>query len=408
MWKKIYFCAVFGLLFCLGMGILFVVEQDEISWIENRDMATNQDLKLSDLKSGAFQKTLEDVLVDQFPSRYTFVTLKNKFEYLSSSAFQQGQDNELTLHPVGTDSVYQIGQSQLLTQGIMEYSETTASRIERRIEQMNQLQKDYPDIKMVVYKPTQLHETDLLAEANQIQAAGDAYSKIFKNKLELDYDEFVIDSLETYEECFYWTDHHWNHMGSYIGYTQIMKLLFGQDAEVLEPQDLSCENGLKFFGTFSSRTGYVTEGSPFCVYRFDLPEYKIYNLNGEMEVSNTNTFFDAEEHNEMDYHYNIAYKVGDGYTRIVNEANTGKENLLIIGDSYAGPVLPLLAKDFHEITLIYPINYTSLTGSEFNYDQFLRENKVDKVLFMYTIENYFYADEWGERYLAFDVVREGE
>ena len=95
-------------------------------------------------------------------------------------------------------------------------------------------------------------------------------------------------------------------------------------------------------------------------------------------------------------------------TKIVNEANLGKESILIIGDSYAGPVLPLLAKDFYEITLIYPINYISLTGNVFNYDEFIRENDVDKILFMYTIENYFYADEWGERYLAFDVVREEE
>ncbi|MBR5290996.1 MAG: hypothetical protein IKU28_08420 [Erysipelotrichaceae bacterium] len=405
MWKKIYFVAVIGLLFSLGAGILFFVDQEEISWIENRDMATNQDLKSASLATGAFQKKLEDILVDQFPSRYTFVTLKNKFEYQSASVFNDGKENSLELRPVGTDHVYQIGDSQLLTQAVMEYSEVTASRIERRIEQMNQLQKDYPEIEMVVYKPTQLHETSLLDEDNGVKGAGPSYSKIFQSKLELDYDEFVIDSMETYEECFYWTDHHWNHMGSYIGYTQIMKLLFKEDAQILEPQDLSCENNLKFYGTFSSRTGYVTEGSPFCVFRYDLPEYKIYNLDGEMEVSNTNTFFDLDEHNEMDYHYNVAYKVGDGYTRIVNEANEGKESLLIIGDSYAGPVLPLLAKDFYEITLIYPINYTSLTKTEFNYDQFIRENDVDKILFMYTIENYFYADEWGERYLAFDIVR---
>ena len=131
-------------------------------------------------------------------------------------------------------------------------------------------------------------------------------------------------------------------------------------------------------------------------------ENKFKNLHSE----NTNTFFDAIAHEEMDYHYNIAYKVGDGLTKIVNEDNAGKESILIIGDSYAGPVLPLLAKDFYEITLIYPINYTSLTGYEFNYDAFIRENDVDKILFMYTIENYFYSDEWGDRYLAFDVVRE--
>ncbi|MBE6107677.1 MAG: hypothetical protein E7192_03460 [Erysipelotrichaceae bacterium] len=404
--KKIFSVGVIALLFALGLKILLFTDQQSISYRENRDLATNTQLHLSDISSGKFQSVLEEILMDQFPQRYTFVTLKNEMEYNSVSFLYQMIENDYVLNPIGTDGIYQIGNSSVLAQGTMEYSDVTASRIERRIEQMNQLQKDYPEIEMFVYKPTQLHESSILDDANGIVSAGAAYSEIFKSQLDLPYDEFVLDSFDLYQDCFYWTDHHWNHKGSYIGYTQIMELMFGDDADVLVPLEESDCDDLKFFGTFSSRSGYVTEGSPFSVYRFDLPEYKIYNLNGEMEISNTNTFFEADYHEEMDYHYNIAYKVGDGYTKIVNEDNAEKESLLIIGDSYAGPVLPLLAKDFYEITLIYPINYTSLTGNEFNYDAFIRENDVDKILFMYTIENYFYSDEWGDRYLAFDVIRE--
>ena len=408
MTKKIFSVGVLALLFALGLKILLFTDQQAISFRENRDLATNEQLNLSDIGNGKFQSKLEDILMDQFPQRYAFVTLKNEMEYNSVSFLYQMIENEFVLNPIGTDGIYQIGNSQVLAQGVMEYSELTASRIARRIEQMNQLQKDYPEIEMFVYKPTQLHESSILNEANGVISAGAAYSEIFKSQLELPYDEFVLDSFDLYQDCFYWTDHHWNHKGSYIGYAQIMKLMFGNDVDLLVPLEESDCNGLKFYGTFSSRSGYVTDGSPFSVYRYDLPEYKIFNLNGEMEVANTNTFFDADYHEEMDYHYNIAYKVGDGLTKIVNEANLGKESILIIGDSYAGPVLPLLAKDFYEITLIYPINYISLTGNVFNYDEFIRENDVDKILFMYTIENYFYADEWGERYLAFDVVREEE
>lgn len=403
--KKIVSLGIILFLAFLGFKILFFTDQQPISYLENRDLVTNQDLSINDIKNGHFQSVLEDILMDQFPNRYTFVKLKNKFDYESVAFLYHFLDNPVLLNPI-SDSIYQLGDTNILTQAVLQYSDTIAERISRRIDQMNQLQKDYPEIEMVVYKPTQLHETSLLDEANGVEGAGKYLSEIFKTELELDYDEFDLNSIEQYQECFYWTDHHWNHQGSYIGYTQIMKLLFKDEAEILTPLDISDNNGLKFYGTFSSRSGYVTEGSPFYVYKFDLPNYKMYNLNGEMEISNTNTFFEQKNHNEMDYHYNIAYKVGDGYTKIVTEGNEDKENLLIIGDSYAGPILPLLAKDFYEITLIYPINYTSLTGTHFNYDQFISENKVDKILFMYTIENYFYSDEWGDRYIEFDIVRE--
>lgn len=403
--KKIFCISIILFLFLLGVKILFFSQQETISYFENRDLSTNADLKVNEIISGRFQENLENILVDQFPNRFTFVRLKNKLDYNSVSILYDYLDNPLMLNPI-SDSIYQLGNSNVLTQEVIEYSDEVAERIRRRIEQMNQLQRDYPDIKMVVYKPTQLHETSLLDKVNGVEGAGKYYSDIFKNELELDYDEFEISSIEQYKDCFYWTDNHWNHLGSYIGYTQIMKLLFDDEADILVPQDISDNNGLKFYGTFSSRSGYVTDGSPFYVYRFDLPSYDMYNLDGWMEISNTNTFFDTEDHNEMDYHYNIAYKVGDGFTKIVTPGNEDKENLLVIGDSYAGPILPLLAKDFYEITLIYPLNYTALASCQFNYDWYIDENKINKILFMYTIENYFYSDTDGDRYLEFDIIRE--
>ena len=107
---------------------------------------------------------------------------------------------------------------------------------------------------------------------------------------------------------------------------------------------------------------------------------------------------------EMDYHYNVAYRVGDGYTHIHSENTTGN-SILIIGDSYAGPVLPLLTSVFEDIWLIYPTNYKALTGSDFNYDEFLENHDVSHLLIMYTIENYYLSDEWGDRYKDFDVIR---
>lgn len=405
MGKKFFCVGIFAILFLLGVNILFISEHSDISYLENREMATSEDFAGTSVLDRSFQNTLNDVLMDQWPDRYSLVYQKKKIEYEFVNIFYKLLKNDMLLNPIGSGYVNQIGNSSVLTTSPLLYHEEWAERIVRRIAQINQLQEDYPDIDVAVYHPTQLSEKDFFDKANGIESAGAYYESLFA-QLEVRYDQFDLDSFDQYTEYFYTTDHHWNHKGSYKGYVDIMTM-YGFEDLILKPIDETDKNGLRFYGTYSSQTGFVTEGSLFSVYRFDLPEYTMENLNGEMEIENTNTFFDKEVNDEMDYHYNVAYKVGDGYTHIHSE--NGKENsILIIGDSYAGPVLPLLTSAFKDIWLIYPTNYIALTGNQFNYDEFIETHEVSHILIMYTIENYYTSDEWGERYLDFDVIRKVE
>lgn len=402
MYKKIYAVLILSLFLVLGIYIVFIKEHEDISYIENRDYKTRYDLNIKNILNGEFQNNLDEVLMDQFPNRISLVEQKKKTEYNFLNIFYKMLRNPMLLNPIGDGYVNKIGNSDILMTSPLVYHKEWEERILRRIDQINKLQEDYPDIGIYVYKPTQIHETDFFDDANGIESAGELYGKLY-DKLNVPYDAFKINEFDDYSEYFYTTDHHWNNRGSYLGYTEIINLMF-DDEEILKPLDESCKNGLKFYGTYSSQSGFVTEGSDFCVYKFDLPSYRISDLNGEIEISNTNTFYDAEINQSLDYYYNIAYKVGDGYTHITSE-NIEKENILIIGDSYGGPILPLLAEHFYNIYFIYPTNYKALTGNDFNYDEFLDTHDIDKILFMYTIENYYLSDQWGDRYLDFDVIR---
>lgn len=402
MGRKVFSILIFAVLFLLGIKIVFLSEHIDISYLENREMTTIQDVKESSFSDGSFQSALDNLLMDQWPERYTFVSLKKKTEYEFVNIFYKLLSNDMLLNPIGSGYVNQIGNSSVLTTSPLIYHEDWEQRISNRVTQINQLAKDYPDIQVGVYHPTQISEKDFFDEANGIESAGAYYESLFK-ELDVTYDQFDLNSFDEYTDYFYTTDHHWNHKGSYQGYRDIMTM-FGFEDLILEPVDETYKNGLKFYGTYSSQTGFVTEGSPFGVYKFDLPEYTIENLDGEIEIENSNTFFDKEVLDEMDYHYNVAYRVGDGYTHIHSENTTGN-SILIIGDSYAGPVLPLLTSVFDDIWLIYPTNYKALTGSDFNYDEFLENHDVSHLLIMYTIENYYLSDEWGDRYKDFDVIR---
>lgn len=404
MYKKVFGSFIILSLFALGLYSIFFSAQEEISYVENREFATTDEIHITEFFNGNFQNTIENVLTDQFYDRYVFVKQKNKVEYLFVNSFYNLLSNEMLLNPIGSGYVNQIGNSDILTTSPLIYNETNANRIYRRIDQINKFQEDHPELSVYVYKPTQLNESSFFDEANGFLGAGPEYGRIFEENLNVRYDKFVLSSFDEYPENFYTTDHHWNHQGSYTGYTQIANLLFENNVNILKPIDTNCKENVRFFGTYSSQSGYVTPGSKFCVYKFDLPEYQMYNLNGEMEIKNTNVFFDKDVTDTMGYFYNEAYVTGDGYTKIVTEY-TDKENILIIGDSYGGPILPLLAEHFHEITFIYPTNYKALVGENFNYDNYVTENKINKVLIMYTIENYFLSDQWGDRYLDFDVYR---
>jgi len=400
--KKVFVIVILAFLFLTGIYVIFK-KQTSISYVENREYVTNQELLASDFSSGEFQANLDSLLADQIPDRFSFVMFKNKVEYQFVNLFYHFLKNPLLLNPIGDSNINQIGNSNILMTEPLKYNEEWENRIKARIDQINDFASDYPDLNVYVYHPTQISETSFLDEANGLTSAGLYYESLFKN-LKVPYDQFDLNSFDDYPNYFYYSDHHWNNRGSYKGYVDIANLMGIEN--VLKPLAENCHDGLTFSGTYSSQSGFVTEAGPFCVYQFDLPDYSMDNLDGPMEISNTNTFFNAEIKQSLDYYYNIAYKVGDGYTHLHNDSGNGK--LLIIGDSYAGPILPLLINNYQDIYFVYPINYKSITKEDFIYDTFIEENDIDDLLIMYTIENYFTSDEWGPRYLDFDIKREEE
>lgn len=403
--EKIFTLIVLLTLTLTSIYSLFVKEQETISYVENRTFKTNLDLHISDMLNGIFESNLETILSDQFYNRYSFVKNKNLVNYSFVNFLYQMIENPLVLNPVGDTYVNQIGSTQVLMSKPILYSDVINQRIIDRANQINKIASDYPEVEFFVYKPTQIQEKDFFDEANGIKSGGNTYEESLSTTLNVPYSSFRINSIEDYGNYFYTTDHHWNNRGSYKGYLDIMQMIFGNTVPPLVPIDETCKENLKFFGTYSSQSGFVNDGSPFCVFKFDLPEYMVYSDGVLNEDPNdTNKFFDMTISEEMDYHYNRAYGLGNGFVHL-ETANDKNENILIIGDSYAGPILPLMTPQFDNIYFVYPINYKGIFKEEFMYDSFIKENNITKVLFMYTIENYFLSDEWGDRYVDFDVKR---
>lgn len=396
------------LLLFLGLYSFFRNDQVEISEIEKRLLNTNVNLLEYSIFSNYFTNTFENIIADQFYNRYYFVNMKNKLNFKFIDIVLSQKDNPLSLSRIGDSPIYRIGNSNYLTPFPILYDEVIEERLIDRANQINQLAEDYSTVKFFVYKPTQIFETSFFDQANGIESAGKIYDQILKDYLNVPYDSFEFYTFSDYPKYQYFSDHHWNHEGIDRGYREIVELMKGADEETLEPQEENCFNGLKFSGTYTSLSGFITEGAPFCVYRYNLPEY-IYWVNGEFvyDIHDTNAFFHMDIKDDKANLYENAYGFGSGLVEVKSNSSQD-ENLLIIGDSYAPAIIPLLAKHYNHIFLVNPLRYAQVYGKDFTYDDFIVNNAIENVLFMYVIENYYASDEWGERYKSFDIHRSEE
>ena len=128
-----------------------------------------------------------------------------------------------------------------------------------------------------------------------------------------------------FSEYFYRTDHHWNYLGSYRAYRELLSFLGCTDAP-LEPT--ATETLGEFSGSKAAGTGLDIFSEPFTVYRFAYPEMTV-TRNGEP----------ADDYGRQDavpgelaLSYGAFYGGDDGEI-IFDTGRTDRENVLVIGES---------------------------------------------------------------------------
>jgi hypothetical protein len=401
------FIVVFVSLLLLNSIYIFVLkEQQSLSYIENRNLFTLDTLASDAFPELSFQNHLEKVLEDQILYRYEIVQLKKNINYFFSSLLIPLNSDDSILNPIGeTGTLKRVGTSNYIIKALMEYEERIEERVQRRIIQYNDISRAFPDTDFYVYYPQQAHESDIFNLSNEQESYGAQVEAFFEELLEINYKKLEYDTVEEFKSMFYASDHHWNHLGSYQAYLDIMSM-FDDTVKPIEPVSVDCS--YSFHGTFSTQTGFVLAPDTFCLYDFNLENYEIIQ-DGELiaEPIGTQYFYSkADEFNPNTYFYNVAYPYSGAMRHYSSEINT--QSILVVGDSYMPPILPLLSQHYGNVYALQPFVYYSNNRVRFDYYKFIAENKIDKVLFMPTIENYFFDDEYGKRFEAFDVLPMGE
>ena len=68
--EQIFPILILIILALTSINSIFVKDQEMISYVENRNLKTNQDLHPRELLNGVFESTIETILTDQFYDRY--------------------------------------------------------------------------------------------------------------------------------------------------------------------------------------------------------------------------------------------------------------------------------------------------------------------------------------------------
>ena len=373
-----------GTIAVLLAGMLFALLQPVTeNQYENRPAVALPRFSISSAAAGAFQDELESALHDQLPGA---MVLEQTYQSGLSAIILDAVFAQSRARP---DAYYQFNDLMLYHGDIVYapmYADSSMSELLPRIANINTALAAHPQLRFYVLYIEK--DTDLDFETGTHTGVAD----VLRTHLWLPQshiDVYSVDSFDDFRSNFYRTDHHWNRIGSYAGYLQVLDLLGKTDP--LTPTDTRHMSD-DFCGAKAISSGaaaYFSE--PFDVYTFDFPPMDIYvNGVGPADYGRQNIEWDDEEFGPVSYGGFYGFDYGEVAFHTKNE---GAGNLLIIGDSFDNAILKLLAGHFENLYAVDLRAYEEDTGKAFSFSRYLSAHRIDTVLFMGNID-YFLLDSF--------------
>lgn len=250
--------------------------------------------------------------------------------------------------------------------------------LDKQLDYLDRLYQRYPELNYYLYMGTRLQDTELYAEMIQSPASTYAYFQRFTQELNPAYqfDYLRIDSLEDRMKKIYRTDHHWTAYGAYEGYQQIINMMNDVVPEVGDPVEYNIVkiDGIKWLGSLSS--GIRDEAYMDDFYVFDnnaLPK----GINGRIAMKMQFESWRKGNYPTGDVTYDYYGSYFNPQNQYTCNNNTG-HNLLIIGDSYAWSIAPLIAAHYDN-TYCYLKPFME-DHMERDYKAIIEENDITDVL----------------------------
>lgn len=312
--------AVF-IVFIFGIAAATVISKDrKFSEMENRNLAQQPEFSFKNLKEGKFTEELESYISDQLFLKDTFVSLKTDCDRAAFKSYQNG--------------IYFSDNGYILQQ----YTENRA-QIDENIGCIN----DFADKLSVpvdfILAPNSISvNSDLLpfgALNDDQRKSIEHIEKILSNNVHL----YSTDSAQYYK-----TDHHWTSEAAKTAFEEYFK----GSGQQLVPISYEVEKIKDFYGTLYSKapSGFI---KPDELHLYTNPNGK-YSVEYVKENKTSDSLYDRSFIDKKDK-YSTFFGGNFSQIRIKTNASSGQK-VLVLKDSYANAMMPFLADQYSEITMI--------------------------------------------------------
>ena len=362
----VFLCLTVCFCFIIGVGGLvnFIAKDRDFSESENRVLASFPKLTLSSIADGTFMKNFETYMSDQFVLRDRMISLKSYFDRLSGLRESNG--------------VY-IGDDGFLIEKPSKY---TAKKAKAMTKSINSFMKKYPEItKMVAISPNASYiYSEKLPSGIELHSQ---YSELrgILNRLEGENYSFLnvtkaLKNAKEKSDVFYRTDHHWTTRGAYAVFKAIADK-WNLDRSQVKYKFLTVSSD--FEGTLASKTGIHDKKDKIEIC---LPENSegSYIVSYESQDKRTTSLFEPSKLQQKN-----KYEVflGGNYDKVViDTVSKSRATLLIIKDSYANCLIPMLTPYFAKIIVVDPRYMTDSIHTVMD------EYNISHVLFLYNLNTF--------------------
>jgi len=351
------FCGLFAAAFVANILIV----PPDYSEEENRYLAEFPEFSFKELFYGDYTMDLENFIRDRFFARDFWVGLKAGSEVVlqkkENNSVIFGDDGYLMEDPGVIDAEHKAENLEKV-EAFIEKNESAGKHAyvalvpNAMLAMKDKLPSTYP-IDSLLGSVLELEEKESL---NPIKLFDAIYS-------------------HSNEYIYYRTDHHWTSLGAYYAYVEICNQL-GVTPRSLKEFTITTVSD-DFLGTMYSKSGAKWSKSD-SVEIFEVPG-NTYSVTLDGEIKSDSMFF--TDHLEKKDKYSVYLDGNHALAKIENPNGNGKK-ILLVKDSFAHALAPLLAADFSEVHMIDLRYYRgSVSG-------YMDENRIRDVVLLYGATNF--------------------
>lgn len=350
----VLFCGFIGI-----MGLMYLLlPKNSFSALEKRELEKSPELAWETLISGEFGAELENYMADHMPGRNFFVGLGAYYDRL------MGQQPTKDVYVAEDDRLVEKPAIWDLTQ------------VEKNMRYVNKFAAsvDVPVDFMIVPSAGFILE-DSIKGIHDDYTDDDIIDRIYDLRGE---NVRCLDLTGLYQnasnggELYYRTDHHWTSYGAYKAYEAYMQCL-GREYRAQDGFTIETHSG--FRGSIYSRSGlWLTPAENMELWYGS--NLRVETGNG---IHNGPFYYDRLKDADM---YTVFLNGNQPIVRIYNESNAGKGKILVIRDSYANCIGPMLAESYEEVVMVDLRYYKN------SLSQMVAEEGFDNILLLYSIGNF--------------------